>query len=134
MFYLFQTKDIYTFVSNTHDIIFLYPETWDTFSVILALLIHFGLHNTNPTDLMLSSYKYSTRKGIVCSAQLFADAVIHSVTATLVKLQLLKSLKEEHKTSRIVNFCRKNEPPHDKTKKMTVRPAKTRFSLSICPV
>ena len=56
MFYLFQTKDIYTFVSNTHDIIFLYPETWDTFSVILALLIHFGFHNTNPTGLMLSSY------------------------------------------------------------------------------
>ena len=52
-------------------------------------------------------------------------------TATLVKLQLLKSLKEEHKTSRIVYFCtQKNEPPHDKTKKMTVRQAKTR-SLGI---
>ena len=44
---------------------------------------------------------------IFCSAQHFADAVIHNVTATLVKLQLLKSLKVEHKTSRIVNFCRK---------------------------
>ena len=57
------------------------------------------------------------------------------MTATLVKLQLLKSLKEEHKTSRLVNFWReKNEPPHDKTKKMAVRPAKTRISLSIRPV
>ena len=56
MFYLFQTKDIYTFVSNTHDIIFLYPETWDTFSVILALLIHFGFHNTNPIGLMFGGY------------------------------------------------------------------------------
>ena len=56
MFYFFQTKDIYTFVSNTHDIIFLYPETWDTFSVILALLIYFGFHSTIPTVLMLSSY------------------------------------------------------------------------------
>ena len=107
MFYLFQTEDIYTFVSNTHDIIFLYPEIWDTFLVILALFIHFGFHNTNPTGLMLSSYKYSTRKGIFCSAQLFADAFIHNVTATLVKL--LKSLKEEYKTSRIVNFCRKKK-------------------------
>ena len=58
------------------------------------------------------------------------------MTATLVKLQLLKSLNEEHKTSHIVNFRRKkkNEPPHDRTKKMTVRPAKTRISLGICPV
>ena len=28
----------------------------------------------------------------------------------------------------------KNEPPHDKTNKMTVRPAKTRISLGIRPV
>ena len=34
MFYLFQTKDVYTFVSNTRGIIFLYTETWDTFSVL----------------------------------------------------------------------------------------------------
>ena len=27
-----------------------------------------------------------------------------------------------------------NEPPHDKTNKMTVRPAKTQISLGICPV
>ena len=60
------------------------------------------------------------------------DAVIYNVSATLVKLQLLKSLKEEHKTSRIVSFCRKKkEPPHDKTKKMTARPAKTLISLGI---
>ena len=56
MFYLFQTKDVYTFVSNTHGIIFLYTETWATFSVIFAFLIHFGFHNANPTGLMLSSY------------------------------------------------------------------------------
>ena len=29
---------------------------------------------------------------------------------------------------------KKNEPPHDKTKKMTVRPAKTRIRLGIRPV
>ena len=28
----------------------------------------------------------------------------------------------------------KNEPPHDKTNKMTVCPAKTQISLGICPV
>ena len=28
----------------------------------------------------------------------------------------------------------KNEPPRDKTNKMTVRPAKTQISLGICPV
>ena len=27
-----------------------------------------------------------------------------------------------------------NEPPHDKTNKMTVRPAKTQISLGVCPV
>ena len=34
-------------------------------------------------------------------------------------------------------FCRwfiSNEPPHDKTNKMAVRPAKTQISLGICPV
>ena len=34
-------------------------------------------------------------------------------------------------------FCikdKKNELPHDKTNKMTVRPAKTQISLGICPV
>ena len=32
------------------------------------------------------------------------------------------------------NARRKNEPPHDKTNKMTVRPAKTQISLGIRPV
>ena len=31
-------------------------------------------------------------------------------------------------------FPKVNEPPHDKTNKMTVRPAKTQISLGICPV
>ena len=30
--------------------------------------------------------------------------------------------------------CLQIEPPHDKTNKMTVRPAKTQISLGICPV
>ena len=32
------------------------------------------------------------------------------------------------------NGNKRNEPPHDKTNKMTVRPAKIQISLGICPV
>ena len=33
-----------------------------------------------------------------------------------------------------VHLGRKNEPRHDKTNRMSVRPAKTQISLGICPV
>ena len=105
------------------------------FCVILALLIHFGFHNTNPTCLMLSITYIRQRRTILFCATFcgFADAVIHNVTATLVILQLLKSLNEEHKTSRIVNFCRKKKKwaASWQNQKMTVRPAKTQISLGI---
>ena len=35
---------------------------------------------------------------------------------------------------RLVHVWWENEPPHDKTNKMTVRPALTQISLGICPV
>ena len=36
--------------------------------------------------------------------------------------------------SAYIKFLSPCEPPHDKTNKMTVRPAKTQISLGICPV
>ena len=34
----------------------------------------------------------------------------------------------------VFSWCGSDDPPHDKTNKMTVRPAKTQISLCICPV
>ena len=35
---------------------------------------------------------------------------------------------------KIIPKLSSNEPPHDKTNKMTVRPAKTQINLGICPI
>ena len=45
--------------------------------------------------------------------------------------QLLNILMSEYEAENKIDI---NEPPHDKTNKMTVCPAKIQISLGICPV
>ena len=47
---------------------------------------------------------------------------------------ILDKLSIEKGKNSISPLAFTNEPPHDKTNKMTVRPAKTQISLGICPV
>ena len=56
---------------------------------------------------------------------------IQIIAVHIKKLQLVLKLNNHVIFDTANMVC---EPPHDKTNKMTVRPAKTKISLGICPV
>ena len=51
-----------------------------------------------------------------------------------VVLSRTGAISVDLRDNKLLIFSKKYEPPHDKTNKMTVRPAKTQISLDIHPV
>ena len=73
-------------------------------------------------------------KHMICNlSQILTEKLVFNCCGLI--RALLKCFRKENESGREKgNFHKKYEPPHDKTNKMAVCPAKTRISLGIHPV